>query len=77
MTREQKAFVAGSLSSPSVIFPPRASSSRAADAMMVSSLVSSVYVRLRSLVFKINSTMQVTNVSDIRRIIIQTSEIGR
>ena len=37
-------------------------------------LVSSVYVRLRSLVFGLNAAMQVADVNGIRRTIIQTSE---
>jgi hypothetical protein len=43
-------------------------------AVVVSSLVSSVYVRLRSLVFKSMQAMQVTDVNGIRRTIIPSPE---
>jgi hypothetical protein len=42
--------------------------------VVVSSLVSSVYVRLRLSAFKINVAVQVADVNGIRRTIIQTSE---
>jgi hypothetical protein len=45
--------------------------------VVVSSLVSSVYVRLRSSAFKINVAVQVADVKGIQRTVILTPEIGR
>jgi hypothetical protein len=42
--------------------------------VVVSSLVSSVYVRLRSLVFKLNAMLRVTDVNGLRRTVIPTPE---